>query len=468
MMVFVSEVFRQRFFEFITERAERTKTIQSFKLLNYIIVMFYTKTPGIGGRIKQRIEDFAVEEIPLRNEQQKRNADNITNHFAGTLITSSLRKRFISRSDDGNPIHTDECIIFWLEKFNWDTNQILKLIAKKLHVSADRLKIAGTKDKRALTRQRVSLWDPDKELEEKLRAVRIKDIKIYKISRGEKLKLGGLQGNRFAITIRDIGLSENEIKERIEKIFEELQKGIPNIFGPQRFGETRPVTSAVGKEMLRNDFEKAVRIYLADYFESEPEDAKKARRFLSENWNIIGFKKSLETFPYRLKNERSMLGYLCGYPKDFAGALRRLPKRLRKMFLNAYQSEIWNGAAEEYFLAAEKDEKKKELKNIKIPLVGYDTELDEEDMIHKKIITMLKKDKIKLSDFAMKGMPEMRCNGGERKLLLFPKDMKLIKIIDDEFNSGKKAAQISFFLPAGSYATVVLKEIMKNGDNIME
>jgi len=388
--------------------------------------MFFTKSPGIGGRLRQRIDDFVVEEIPL---QSPKKADK----------------------DSG------EYLIFWLEKFNWDTNQILKLIAKKLHVAADRFRIAGTKDKRALTRQRISLWDPDSKLEERLKEVRIRDIKIYNVSRGDRLNLGGLEGNRFTIIIRDIGLQEDEIKNSLDALFAEIKKGIPNIFGPQRFGETRPITSSVGKEMLKNDFENAVKIYVADYFEAEPDDAKKARRLLSENWNIDGCRKSLELFPYRLKNERSMMGYLCEHPQDFAGALRRLPKRLRKMFLNAYQSEIWNRIAEEYFL----QERNKELSNIRIPLVGYDTELDEGESMQKKIIGILKKDKIKLSDFALKGMPELRCSGGERDFLLFPKSLKLLEIAEDGFNPGKKAVKISFNLQAGSYATVVLKEIMK-------
>lgn len=392
--------------------------------------MFFTKTEGTGGRIKQRIEDFIVEEIPLQKS-----------------------------SETNGKIETGEYIVFSLEKFNWDTNQILKLIAKKLHVAADRFRIAGTKDKRALTRQRVSLWDPDREMEAALKEVRIKDIKIYNISRGEKLRLGELEGNRFAITIRDLSLTEEEIRSRLDAIFGEMKKGIPNVFGPQRFGETRPITSAVGKEMLKNDFENAVKIYLADYFEAEPEDARKARRYLSENWNIGGFSKSAELFPYRLKNERSMLFYLQEHPKDFGGALRRLPKRLRKMFLNAYQSEIWNSAAEEYYM---QEKGKKEISNIKIPLVGYDTDLDDEDAVHKRIICILKKDKIRLADFAMRGMPELKCNGSSRELLLFPKNMKIVKIEDDEFNQGKKDVQISFSLPAGSYATVVLKEIMKD------
>ncbi|MFZ3077343.1 MAG: tRNA pseudouridine(13) synthase TruD [Candidatus Aenigmatarchaeota archaeon] len=388
--------------------------------------MFYTESPGVGGRIKQRIEDFIVEEVP-------------------------------PRKSDGDK--TDEYIIFWLEKFNWDTNQILKLIAKKLHVSENRMRIAGTKDKRALTRQRVSVWDPDKALEKKLSEVRIKDIKIYNITRGNRLRLGELEGNKFAITIREISLTEEEIKSRIEKIFEEMKGEIPNIFGPQRFGETRPITAVVGKEMLKDNFENAVKTYLADYFEAEPDDAKKARRLLSENWNLEGFKKSLGTFPYRLKNERSMLGYLCEHPNDFAGALRRLPKRLRKMFLNAYQAEMWNTVAEERY--AEAKSKNEKIKNASIPLVGYDTELDDENAIHKKLIAMLKRDKIRLSDFALKGMPELKCNGGERDFLLFPKGLKLLAIADDEFNAGKKSLQISFQLPKGSYATVVLKEIMK-------
>ncbi len=385
--------------------------------------MFFTKSEGLGGRLRQRISDFVVEEIPLR------------------------------KGEDG------EYTVFWMEKFNWDTHLALRAVAKKLHVSAKRFGIAGTKDKRALTRQRISVWDPKNEFVERLKELTIKDIKLYGFERGGKIRLGNLKGNKFIITIRDIDMPEEEIRRRLADVFAELSSGIPNLYGPQRFGDVRALTHLVGREMLKGNFESAVQLYLCKIFDKEPDDSKKARKFLSDNWSDPeAYPQALSNFPMRLKYERSMLDYLIKYPKDYAGALRRLPKRLRKMFLNAVQAEIFNKVVEELW----GESKEKVIKNQTIPLVGFNTILSEKNKIHKRIIAIMNGIDISQKDFLMKNMPELRCSGSERDLLLKPKNMEIIKVFDDEYNEGKEAAQIAFKLPAGAYATVVLKEIMKS------
>jgi len=361
----------------------------------------------IGGRIKQRIEDFQVEEIP----KTKENTEN-------------------------------DATIFWMKKFNWDTNKALGFIAKSLHVSTKRLGVAGTKDKRAVTRQRVSVWNIPKE---RLQKIKLKDIELYDFSSGDRLNLGDLEGNKFVITIRDINLKREELEPLLKEKITKLKKGIPNYFGPQRFGDVRPITHLVGMEMLKGNFKEAVKIYTARVFPKEPDDAKEARNFLEKNWNKQGFLKSIKKFPKRLNYERTMIDYLYNYPRDYAGALRRLPKRLRKMFLNAVQAYVWNEVA-----------KKEDLKKEKMSLVSYDSKnLDPETR------KLLKKIDIRPNMFLMRSMPELKCSGGERKLLLKPKNLKIIEISKDEFNEGKLKATISFTLPSGSYATVILKEIME-------
>jgi tRNA pseudouridine13 synthase len=375
---------------------------------------------GIGGKIKENVEDFIVEEIPIEKKNSK------------------------------------EHVQFWLEKRNWDTHLAIRMLAKKLHVSKKRFGFAGTKDKRALTRQRVSIWDPDRKIEEKLKKLKIKDLRIYGIERGDRINLGDLEGNKFLVTIRDIDLSEKEIKERLEKIFSVLRKGIPNFFGPQRFGEVRPISHLVGLEMLKGNFEEAVKIYLAKPFPKEGEEVKKAREWLLANWGKRkAYLKALELFPKYLRYDRNMLDYLYKHPKDFVGTLRRIPKRVRKLFLNAVQAWIFN----EVLKGLLEEKTIEELKDIKIPLVGYDTKLTKGE-IGEKIKKIMEKLDIKKEDFIMRSMPEMRCEGSERNAILQVKDIKLIKIGEDEYNKGKKFVQISFSLPKGAYATVVLEKII--------
>ena len=363
---------------------------------------------AIGGRLRQRIEDFKVEEVP-------------------------------------KPLpEGDDYTVFWMEKFNWDTNGAIRMLARSLKVSIKRFGIAGTKDKRAVTKQRVSVWNIEPDALEK---VRIRDIRLYDFEKsGERINLGDSEGNRFTVIIRDIDLDKEETRKRLEETFSEMEKGILNRFGPQRFGEVRTITHLVGKEMLKSNFEGAVRIYLAKVFEKEPDDAKEARSALDSAWGTKeGYLKALEMFPKRLKYERSMLDYLSKNPNDFAGALRRVSKRLRKMFVNAFQSWIFNQVAEEGEDA------------VKLP--GYDTELGNSSS-DKKIKEILEKEGIRLEDFRMRSMPELACTGSERKVMLVPKDLNIIEIADDDFNEGKRKATISFALPSGAYATVVLSKVI--------
>ncbi len=378
---------------------------------------------GIGGEIKQKAEDFFVEEIPKRGKSKN-----------------------------------DEHVIFWVEKINLDTQEVVRMLSRKLHVSKKRFGYAGTKDKFAIARQRFSLWDPEHSLEQKLKKLSLKNVKLYGFERGERLNLGDLEGNRFVIRIRDIALEENEIKARLEKIFAKLKKGIPNYFGEQRFGGIRAVTHLVGLEMLKGNFEEAVKIYVAAPFQGESEEVRKIREFLWKNWgDRKAYLKALYAFPKKFRYERAMLDYLYKHPRDFVGALRRFPKRIRKLFINAVQAWIFNSVLKE--LAEELGMEK--LKGKKIPLVGYDTMLNEKSEIHKKVKEVMQSLGVEQKNFLLPSMPEMRTSGGEREAVLEVRDIKLIKIEEDNLNKGKKAAVIEFTLPPGSYATIVLEKIVK-------
>jgi tRNA pseudouridine13 synthase len=73
----------------------------------------------------------------------------------------------------------------------------------------------------------------------------------------------------------------------------------------------------------------------------------------------------------------------------------------------------------------------------------------------------LREEQIKISDFKLKSLKNMKCSGGFRKAKLIPKGFEW-EIEKDEINEGKNKIIIKFTLPSGSYATVVLGEVMKN------
>ncbi len=375
---------------------------------------------GIGGLIKKIPEDFIVEEI-----------------------TPDLGVLEIDKKIElGECKEKKEYLHFTLQKNNWDTMRAIKVISNRLHVGRKRFGFAGTKDKRALTTQRVSVWNTEIE---KLEKISIRDIVLKDfVYADERITLGMLEGNRFSIVVRDLDLEESVLEDRIKAVMDEVGEKVPNFFGVQRFGTVRPITHKVGKAVLDRDFKRAVMIYLSEVYEGESVESMEARRLLADTGD---YQEALNRFPKHLGYERSMLNHLAKTPTDYVGALRELPKKLRWMFIHAYQSYIFNIALSEYI------EKGVDIE--KLPLAGYGIELDE------VTARVLEEKEIQETAFKIKEMPEMSSEGIFRECFIKVKEPGLVSIGDDELGEGNKAV-VRFSLSKGSYATSVLREIMKN------
>jgi len=175
--------------------------------------------PGIGGAIKQNNEDFQVIEIPRYT-----------------------------------PCGSGTHIYFGIEKTGVTTLGAIKRLARALDRSSRDFGYAGMKDAHAVTRQSLSLEHIDPHEIERLT---FDDMRVLWVSRHtNKLKLGHLTGNRFCIRIRDV----NESAEpRAKQIIDELaRRGVPNYFGPQRFGN-RGDNALVGLAALLGDYVEAIR-----------------------------------------------------------------------------------------------------------------------------------------------------------------------------------------------------------------
>jgi len=255
---------------------------------------------GIGGKLRSLPEDFLVEEIPTE------------------------------RSETTGPY-----LICNLTKTNWELQHAVKEIAKRLAISHRRIGWAGTKDRNAITKQRISIYDVTAE---QVAAVRLKDLVLDPIgTSNESLLLGDLLGNRFDILIRDTDATD--LAHLVESITKTASEGIPNYFGLQRFGALRPVTHRVGEWILRGDYEQAVLTYVGMEFPDESETVKAVR---SDYFKSRDTETALHRFPVQLSFERSMLHYLQSHPTDYAGALKELPPKLLSMFVSAFQSYLFN------------------------------------------------------------------------------------------------------------------------------
>ncbi|PKL64135.1 MAG: tRNA pseudouridine(13) synthase TruD [Methanomicrobiales archaeon HGW-Methanomicrobiales-3] len=263
---------------------------------------------GIGGRLRSVPEDFRVDEIPLEGK----------GGTAGPFLICRLTKT------------------------NWELQHAVKEIAKRLGISHRRIGWAGTKDRNAITRQWISLYNVTAE---QVAAISLKDISLEVLGQSnEALALGSLLGNRFELVIRDADTAG--IETRVAEISSTIGAGIPNYFGLQRFGAIRPVTHRVGEWILRGDFEQAVMTYVAMEFPGEPDPIREIRQAFRETRDPGA---CLHTLPVQMSYERAMLHHLYTNPGDYAGALQELPPKLLSMFVSAYQSYLFNCSLSQRF-----------------------------------------------------------------------------------------------------------------------
>ncbi|MBR9677861.1 MAG: tRNA pseudouridine(13) synthase TruD [Nanoarchaeota archaeon] len=360
------------------------------------------------GVIKEVPEDFVVEEV-----------------FEGKTYTvkHSLTNRFkdFFKKGRGSYVH------FTLVKRNWTSAKSLKFIARRLGISFKRMGFAGNKDKRAVTAQRCSA---KKVSVNDLKNIRLRDVilKDFEV-KDEPIMIGGLDRNEFTITLRNCEHEGKDLKKKVDEFFEEAQKhGVPNLFGQQRFGGNEEV----GMLIFKQDFEGAVKAILSKNDELKALADK-------NDWRQL-----IKKLHRRLDIELAITNHLVKHPNDYVNAIKKVPKRIFKLFVYAVQSKIFNQTVTEYFSKHGKLDEN-------VQLVGYASKLSSNpvDKITKKI---LKETGLGLKDFRVKSFPEMSCKGTWRKALVFPTNYKFKKF-------GRDTITFKFALPKGCYATTILEAI---------
>jgi tRNA pseudouridine13 synthase len=287
------------------------------------IEVYATNTAGIGGVIRESVEDFMVEEVLV--DGSKAQIRPLENHTELRVLDSSLTK--------------NTHLLCVLVKRNWDTFMAMRTVAKHLGIPSSRIHFAGIKDAKAVTAQHVTIQEVTFE---NVRKVSMRDIELRPVGYlRHPLSSYYLMGNSFRITISQTSHGEATIRQQIAETARQLGKmgGAPNFYGHQRFGTTRPITHIVGKALVRGNIRQAAMLFLAEPFPDEHPESQQARKQLRETQD---FQKALEEFPNQLRYERFMLRRLVEKPDDFVGAFRTLPPRLRMLFVQAYQSYLFN------------------------------------------------------------------------------------------------------------------------------
>ena len=438
---------------------------------------------GIGGLLKTRVEDFRVEEsskIPALDDKGR---------FTVARVTMT----------------------------NWETNRYLRRLARACGINKNRIFSSGLKDKRAITTQILVIDAPRRKVE----SAEIPDSTIEVLGRThQKVAMGDHDGNRFTIAVRGCcdksgnPIDAKEAMSRVHQIRDGLAKSMgsdafPNWIGPQRFGSTRPVTPQVGAAVIEGDFERAVDLYVGMAGSREGEEAEAFRTSWREDRDP---KKSLDLAPQRLGYESSMLQHLVKRPDDYVGAFKTLPNSLQLLMVHSIQSLAFNHSLsqritsglsliepEEGDLVApimangridvgkmahvsptnlERCRRNCKLGRLVLTgtLPGRNPSLAEAEP-GKHEVAGISQAGLDGVDWVVNRIPRLTTSGTRRALSVPFKDISVeqapeAEILSQRWEEGPKdgdrwhpegaSLRLRFTLPAGAYATVMMREIMRS------
>jgi len=387
--------------------------------------------PGTGGIIKESADDFEVAEIPAYE-----------------------------------PCGAGEHVYLTIEKRGLTTLEAIRRVAHELRVQEREIGYAGMKDSIGVTRQSISVprISPEDVVDRNLNGVQV----LAAVRHTNKLKLGHLKGNRFTVVVRGVSEGADAVASAIIKVLAE--RGVPNWFGYQRYG-VQGNSHLVGAAMVRRDWKTAVDLLIGTP-EAVCDEAWRAAIIAYRQCNVI---EALKLMPRHCRSERDVLQRLVNRPDSWEKAFNAIHPRLKKLYLSAYQSSIfdkvveqrlalidrvlpgdlaWKHANGACFLVENADVEQSRVDQFEIsatgPMFGTKMKLPVGE-VRAAEEQILAAEGITLESFDLGNGLRME---GERRPLRVP-------LGDPSLSLEGDCLRLEFCLPKGSYATSVLREITK-------
>lgn len=369
--------------------------------------------------------------------------------------------------------------LYRMTKQSIGTPEVISSVVDRWKIPRRRISYGGLKDRHALTTQYVTVHHgPRKPLAQKSFELEY----LGQVNRA--FTASDIEGNRFAITLRDMTSDE---ASHAESAAQEVRRtGLPNYFDDQRFGSLGSSGEWIAKEWCQGNWERTLWLALADPHPDDRSDDRKQKKILRELWGRWGECKAALDRSHR----RSIVTYLAdkeaaGKMIDFRGAFCNLNVDLRGLYLSAFQSALWNRMLTRRLkeLVSEEAVIPFELKSGPACFVtsfeatsGSNAQLEDElplpsargkledgptlDLLNRVIA----EEGLERRQLRVKYPRDSFFSKSSRRTVIEVSELEL-QPDDDELYPGKKKVKLTFDLPRGSYATILVKRLTISVDS---
>jgi len=364
--------------------------------------------------------------------------------------------------------------LYRLTKTSIGTPEAVNAIVERWKIQRKRISYGGLKDRHAVTVQHLTIHNgPRKALRQNAF-----DLEYLGQVRAP-FTPAEIEGNRFELVLRDMTTAEVHRAETATALVKKT--GLPNYFDDQRFGSLGVSGEWIARAWCLGNWERALWLALADPHVNDPSAEKKQKQQLRDLWGQ--WPELQQQLRLDRSNRRSIVTYMSdkvkvGKDPDFRGALACISADLRGLYLSAWQSALWNRLLTRFQQTVCGVESLRSFELLSGPCVfpmqpGSDaiatlqsTELPlpcaridrPEGLIGDLLDAVLQEEQVELREIRVKYPRDSFFSKGVRNAIIHPASLNSA-VADDELHPQRQKMQLSFDLPRGSYATILVKRL---------
>ena len=367
-----------------------------------------------------------------------------------------------------DPVPGGRFRVYLMDKQKLSTFEAVERVRTRFGLRPGSISFCGLKDKQGRTEQLIAVDNADVDLQEP-------DLRLKYLGRSDRpLTAANTTSNRFSVTVR--ALADEDLAQLPVSAAEVNRLGVVNYFDSQRFGSLKHGQGYIAKDLIRGDFEAALHNYMAKPSPLDRSQDAVIKAYWRDHWGQWNKKPPM---PGNAKYFR-VLQALRSKPSDFVNAFLQIDAHYRALLLFTYQSYLWNEGVRRLLatllprealfpmpyqagtLLFHRDappEVLRELREMQFPLLAPDSKLTD-PRVQAAVEWVLGKEKLTLERLRIEEAPSLLFfRHEERPLLVYPHKLVLGRPARDELNRGLGKLNVSFTLPPGSYATLVIKRL---------